>query len=165
MGILGNVGIDPLYVMAGQLVLIIILFVLLIFTNRKLKDLTKKYQQFMQGENGKSLEKLFSKRFREIDELKISDKKNIEDILAIKENLNSTFQKIGLVKYDAFSEMGGKLSFAIALLNKQNNGFVINAMHSSDGCYTYAKEIVNGESFIALGEEERKALDQALQSI
>ena len=66
------------------------------------------------------------------------------------------------MKYDAFNEMGGKLSFALVLLDKENNGFVMNAMHSREGCYTYIKEIINGESFIALGNEEQEALDKAL---
>ena len=58
--------------------------------------------------------------------------------------------------------MGGKLSFALALLDKNNNGFVLNAMHSREGCYTYIKEIVNGESYIVLAEEEKNALNIAL---
>ena len=74
------------------------------------------------------------------------------------------YEKTGIVKYDAFNEMGGKLSFALAMLDKSNNGYVINAMHSREGCYTYIKEIVKGESFITLGEEEKKALDQAVNS-
>ena len=58
--------------------------------------------------------------------------------------------------------MGGKLSFALALLNKENTGFVINAMHSREGCYTYIKEIIRGESYILLGEEEKEAVDKAI---
>ena len=58
--------------------------------------------------------------------------------------------------------MGGKLSFAMALLDKNNNGFIINSIHSREGCYTYIKEIVKGESYILLGEEERQALEKAI---
>ena len=76
----------------------------------------------------------------------------------------SVYKKVGIVKYDAFNEMGGKLSFALAMLDKSNNGYVINAIHSREGCYTYAKEIVRGESFITLGEEEKKALEKAVNS-
>ena len=86
---------------------------------------------------------------------------NIKDIY---EKMEYTFQKIGVVKYDAFHEMGGKLSFALAMLDKENNGFVMNAIHSSDGCYTYVKEIVKGESYVVLGEEEKEALRQAVNS-
>ena len=60
--------------------------------------------------------------------------------------------------------MGGMLSFSLALLNDQNNGFIINSVHSSDGCYSYTKEIKDGISEISLGEEEKKALDIALNS-
>lgn len=60
--------------------------------------------------------------------------------------------------------MGGKLSFALALLNKENTGFVINAMHSREGCYTYIKEIINGESYILLGNEEKQAVEQAINT-
>ena len=75
-----------------------------------------------------------------------------------------TFQKVGLVKYDAFNEMGGKLSFSLALLNQTNDGFVLNAVHSREGCYTYIKEIVDGNSIIVLAEEEQEALKMAMES-
>ncbi len=42
--------------------------------------------------------------------------------------------------------MGGKLSFSLALLSQTNDGFIINAMHSREGCYTYIKEIIDGNS-------------------
>ena len=58
--------------------------------------------------------------------------------------------------------MGGKLSFTLALLTKENNGFVLNAMHSREGCYTYIKEIINGNSLIILSEEEKEALEVAM---
>ena len=73
-----------------------------------------------------------------------------------------TFQKVGIVKYDAFHEMGGKLSFALCMLDKVNNGYIINVMHSNNGCFAYIKEIINGESFIELGDEEANALKQAV---
>lgn len=168
MDILEMYGIDPFYLAAGiaafLLLLIIVLFIILIATNKKLKKLKRNYEAFMQGENGKSLESYFLKRFEEIDGLKAADLKHEEEIHKIVENMKLTYQKLGVVKYNAFSEMGGKLSFAIAMLNQKNDGFILNAMHSSDGCYTYAKEVVNGESFIVLGEEEKQALDMALQA-
>lgn len=80
----------------------------------------------------------------------------------MQEQLFRAFQKVGIVKYDAFNEMGGKLSFALALLNKENTGFVLNAMHSREGCYIYIKEIIKGESYVLLGEEEREAVDKAV---
>ena len=69
---------------------------------------------------------------------------------------------MGLIKYDAFSQMGGQLSFSLALLDENNNGFIINSVHSTDGCYSYTKEIKNGECAIALGKEEEEALAIAM---
>ena len=77
------------------------------------------------------------------------------------DHLDNTYQKVGLVKYDAFNEMGGKLSFSLALLNRKT-WFYINAMHSREGCYTYIKEIIDGNSVIMLAEEEKEALEMAL---
>ena len=59
--------------------------------------------------------------------------------------MESTFQKVGIIKYDAFNQMGGKLSFSLALLNENDDGFILNSVHSSDGCYSYTKIIKNGK--------------------
>lgn len=69
---------------------------------------------------------------------------------------------MGIVKYDAFSQMGGQLSFCIALLDENDNGFIINSVHSTEGCYTYTKEIKNGECKITLGTEEAEAMAIAM---
>ena len=72
------------------------------------------------------------------------------------------FNKYGVEKYDAFDDVGGKLSFVLVLLTADNDGFLINSMHSTnEGCYTYTKEIVNGEAFVILSEEEQQALEEA----
>ena len=79
----------------------------------------------------------------------------------INDMLKDTYSKLAIVKYDAFKEMGGKLSFAFALLNEKNDGLIFNSMHNREGCYTYIKEIVNGESYILLSDEEKEVLEQA----
>ena len=61
---------------------------------------------------------------------------HMEEIRKLKEIQNVTLNKTAIVKYDAFKEMGGKLSFALAMLDQENNGFVMNAIHSREGCYT-----------------------------
>lgn len=157
-----NIYLDPLYLLIGFAVFDLLIFIIAIILMVKLGKLKKRYNVFMKGEDAKSLEKMILEKLDEIEKLKISDNKNKEDIKKINEILLSTFKKVGIVKYDAFNEMGGKLSFAVALLNEKNDGFIINAMHSREGCYTYIKEIINGESYIILGDEERKALNEAV---
>ena len=75
-----------------------------------------------------------------------------------------TYQKMGLIKYDAFQEMGGKLSFSLAMLDGRDNGYIINAMHTREGCYTYIKEIIDGNSIIVLSKEEQEALKIAMET-
>ena len=144
------------------LLLLITAFVLIILNNIKIRKMQDKYEEFMSGKDAKSLEEVILKRFKEVDTLIKENKKKTTQIEEINEILLTSFQKKGVVKYDAFHEMGGKLSFALVMLDKEDNGFVINSMHSREGCYTYIKEIIRGESYIPLGTEEKEALDKAL---
>lgn len=146
-------------IMAGVMLL---LFILLIVNMGKTKRIRKKYEAFMQGKNAESLEDTLVMRIQQVEELLEKERQNTEKIQLISDALKNTFQKIGMVKYDAFHEMGGKLSFSLALLDQKNDGFIINAMHSREGCYTYIKEILNGNSIIVLAEEEKEALELAM---
>jgi hypothetical protein len=119
----------------------------------------------MEGADGKSLEVQFEDKFRQLEDLKKESKEHADQIKKILENILITYQKIGIVKYDAFQEMGGKLSFVLAILNDENDGFLLNSMHSTrEGCYTYIKEIIKGESFVVLSSEEKLALEEAKKS-
>ena len=155
-------GIDSDYILLGLAGFVVILLIILLVNAVQIHKLKKKYKMFMDGKNAKTLEESIMSRMDQMDYLISSNKKNENDIQTIYKNLKSTFQKVGLVKYDAFQEMGGKLSFSLALLNETNDGFIINAMHSREGCYTYIKEIIEGNSVITLADEEKEALDMAM---
>ena len=78
----------------------------------------------MKGSDGQTLESAILTRFKEIDILKEESKYTSEKLNIACETLITAYQKIGIVKYDAFKEMGGKLSFSICLLDDVNNGFI-----------------------------------------
>lgn len=143
-------------------VLVLIMLILLIVQIRKAGKLKKRLDKFLMGKDGASLEKDIASLFEDNKFLKNSTEKNKKDIRTLYKKLESAYQKMGLVKYDAFSQMGGQLSFSLALLDENNNGFIINSVHSTDGCYSYTKEIKNGECSIALGNEEAEALAIAM---
>lgn len=143
-------------------VLVVVLFILVINANMKYNRLKFSYNSFMRGKDGRTLEDSIFERFEELDNLTEMTIKNRQAIRKINEEMMSNFQKVGIVKYDAFNEMGGKLSFAITLLDGNNSGYIINSMHSREGCYNYVKEIVKGESYIELSEEEAESLDNAI---
>lgn len=161
-GILGSLGIDPFYLFIVVFILQIALIVILIILNNKYKRLQKSYATFMKGRNGKNLEKSIFKKFEKLDEISELVKENEEKIKDIYKKMEGHYQKVGIIKYDAFHEMGGNLSFALTMLDQNNNGWIFNAMHSREGCYTYIKEIVKGESYIELSEEEQLCLEKAI---
>ena len=155
-------GFDSDYMIIGLAAVCMILLIMIIVNMTQISKLKKKYNKFMSGKNAKSLEDTLIKRLDQVDTLMEANKANEKSIKKLFADMKFTFQKIGLVKYDAYNQMGGNLSFCLCMLNERNSGFILNSVHSSDGCYTYTKEIKNGECEIALGEEERKALNMAI---
>ena len=155
-------GIESDYIILGLAAAVVILFILTIVNIVQMRKLKKGYKAFMSGKGGKNLENTLIERLNQIDTLIEANKENENSIKEIFKNMQLTYQKMGLIKYDASHEMGGKLSFSLAMLDKRDSGFIINAMHTREGCYTYIKEIVDGNSIIVLSEEEQKALNRAM---
>lgn len=143
-------------------VLVLILLILLIVQIAKTGKLKKRLDKFLLGKDGASLEQDIVSLFEDNKFLKSNTEKNKKDIRTLYKKMEKAYQKMGLIKYDAFSQMGGQLSFSLALLDENNNGFIINSVHSTDGCYSYTKEIKNGQCAIALGKEEAEALSIAM---
>lgn len=160
--ILGNLGLDPLYLIVLLFLIQILLFIMLISVNMKYNRLKTSYSSFMKGKDGKNLEESMLTRFSELDEIADITRKNQLDIQDITKKMRSHYQKIGIVKYDAFHEMGGNLSFALTMLDENDSGWILNAMHSREGCYTYIKEVIKGQSYIELAEEESESLERAI---
>ena len=154
-----KVGIDLGVVVLLLIVLIIVMMIMTVSMSLRLSRLNQKYRSFMKGKDAQSLEKLFHQRFKEIDKLNKQNELTKTDLKKIQ---GMTLNKYGIVKYDAFDDVGGKMSFALAMLDKENTGFILNAIHSRDNCFLYLKEIVKGESYIMLSAEEIDALRQAI---
>lgn len=159
---MGLDGLDIGYLFIAIFVIILILIIMLAVQIRKCSQLKKRLDKFVLGKDGKSLEKDIIGLYEDNTFLKKSVEKNKKDIRTLYKNMEKTFQKIGIVKYDAFKQMGGQLSFSLALLDENNDGFVLNSVHSTEGCYTYTKEIRGGACEISLGEEEQEALSIAM---
>lgn len=161
-GIFESMGIDPGIILIILMILIMILIVSLVSSNMRLSRLERKYKMFMKGSDAQTLEKVFTRKFAQIDRLYEAKEDHEHDINFIKKSFDLIFSKYGVEKYDAFDDVGGKLSFALALLDKDNSGLILNAVHSRDNCFLYLKEIVKGESYVMLTQEEVEALRKAV---
>lgn len=163
LNMIGLGSVDIGYLLLALLIINVILIIMIIVAFLQINKFTKKYKKFMQGKNASSLEKDIMSLYEDNTFIKANVEKNKKDIAELFEKHKTTFQKMGLVKYDAFKEMGGKLSFTLALLDENNNGVLLNSVHSSDGCYSYTKRIKNGDSAITLSNEEKVAVERAMQ--
>lgn len=151
------------YLVIALAVAVVILFVLCIVLFTKFNGQKKKYDFFMGAnrrpshnlemkiqeyyETSKSIEEKYSKLLDMVTDMDKTDKTKI--------------QKIGLIRYNPFDEMGGNLCFALALLDGYDNGVVLNGIHSRTGSFTYAKPIEMGVSTYMLSEEEIRAVEMA----
>ena len=140
----------------------VLLLILAIITMTKLRRLDRKYDYFMRGKDAETLEDIIMDEIDELRDLRAEDRSNKDSIRTLNRNFRASFQKYGIVKYNAFKGMGGNLSFALAVLDYTNSGFVMNCVHSREGCYLYIKEVDMGQTDIVLGNEEQEALEQAL---
>jgi len=125
--------------------------------------LKRRMDAFLRGRDAKSLEEILVRVMDDNQKVKIQLKNNVNEIVRINENLLSAYRKIGIVKYNAFPGMAGKVSSSVCLLNNEDNGLIISSIHGQDGCYTYVREIMNGKSVSALTKEDEEALKIALQ--
>lgn len=159
---IGLSGLDMGIVILVMIILLIATLVITIINMRSIKNFQRKYYKFFKGKNAKSLETEIYRMFEENRHMQSEIKENRSDITNINRRMVNTIQKMGMVKYDAYNEMGGKLSFSLALLDEKNDGIVLNSVHSSEGFYSYIKKIEGGNSKIELSKEEKQALSKAL---
>ena len=126
-GILDSWGVDPFYLFVVMFIIQIVMIVLYVMLNTKYRRLQKSYVTFMRGKNGKNLEKSIFGKFDELDEIAELVRANEKEVKEISEKMKTHYQKVGIVKYDAFHEMGGELSFALTMLD-ENNKFNLPAL-------------------------------------
>ena len=160
-GIFEKIGIDSGIVIIAILVAMLVLILIVLVLVARVRDISNKYTNFMRGEDGKSLERSVERRFQEVGTVVRSQAAQSSRMQFIEAIQNRSLTRYGIVKYDAFDDVGGKLSFALAMLDRNDTGFVLNAIHSKENCYLYLKEVVKGESYIMLSHEEIEALRAA----
>lgn len=157
-----NLPIDPMALIVGFSILSVALLIVVIICIVKLNKLYRRYDMFMRGKDAETLEDTIMDIMDEMEELQEKDRVSRDAMKQLSKQIKSSLQKFGYVKYNAFKGMGGNLSFVIAMLDNNNSGFVLDVVHSREGCYIYLKEVEEGATEVLLGGEEQEALEQAL---
>ena len=146
----------------ATIVLVIALLVYCVILHIRLESLKKKYDFFMQGDNGASLERKLSVEVSEIRDAAKGLETMMTEQAAIRNIQSNTIQKIGFVKYNAFENIGNDLSFALTLLDGNNNGICISSIYGRNESRIFSKPIVKGKSLVSLSQEELESLNEAL---
>ena len=146
----------------ATIVLVIAVLVYCVILHIRLGSLKKKYDFFMQGDNGASLERKLSVEVSEIRDAAKGLESLLTEQAAIRNTQSNTIQKIGFIKYNAFENIGNDLSFALTLLDGNNNGICISSIYGRSESRIFSKPIEKGKSLVSLSQEELESLNEAL---
>lgn len=140
-----------------------IVFIWVAMVQFQIYKANKEKRQLLKEAKGKDLETLLSKYLQDVSLAKERIKEITEILETTKKTANKSLHKIALIRFNPFKDTGGNQSFVIALLDTDNNGFVISSLHGREGTRVYAKPVASGESSYSLSDEEKQALKKALE--
>lgn len=154
------------YIVLSMAVIILLFLIFLIILSLKLSKLKKRYERFTGGEeiHSENLENMLYEYNENVKKSNETYGKVLSMIQEIDDEMKWCTQKIGVIRYNPFDEMGGNLCYAVAILDGKDNGVVLNGIHSRNGTFTYAKPIERGVSPYVLTEEELQALEKAKEN-
>ena len=150
------------------IILCVVMFILLIgflIIIIKLSNINKRYNEFIKKiGNGKNIEEDLENYIYRVERTEKQNAEILFDIDNLKNSLKICVQKIGIVRYNAYKDTGSDLSFALALLDENNDGVVLNGIYSREMSNIYAKPVNSGKSSYTLSEEEQQAIEQAIKN-
>lgn len=151
-----------LLIIVGVNVLLLILYVANCI---KLGKIRKNYNKFIKKlGNGTNIEEVLKDYIEKVEDVEKKGQELNAFCKKLDQDLTKCIQKVGIVRYSAFKDTGSDLSFALALLDENNDGIVLNGIYSREMSNIYAKPIKNGESTYTISEEEREAINKAVET-
>lgn len=150
-----------LLIMLSIIVLLLIGFIIMLV---RFSSLNRKYNNFMRKlGSSNSLEEDLQIYMSRVEKVEKQNAKTAKHVKNIEDNLTKCIQKVGMVRYSAFKDTGSDLSFALALLDENDNGVVLNGIYSREMSNIYAKPVKKGQSTYTISEEEAQAIEKAIQ--
>jgi len=143
-------------------ILLVLLIILSVVTLVKLSRTKKRYKMLVNGATGEDLENIIADNIAQMNELVVKNNKIDEDYAVMRQLFEKSLQKFSVYRFSAFHDMGGDMSYAVALLDHNNNGVIFSSIFGRQESCTYVKPIENGVSKYPLSEEENKVLQEAM---
>jgi hypothetical protein len=150
-------------IIIGMAVAFFVLLILYIIEQFRMNRITEKYNALVKDVDGVNLEQLILETLKEVDEIKLDCDKLEKQYLELDSRLRFSIQRVGVVRYNAFADLGSELSYSIALLDDELNGLILTSIYGRENSTSYAKPIVKGKSKYALSVEEMQAIDRAIR--
>lgn len=151
------------YVLLAMTIMILLALLIFININMKMARMNRRYRKMMQGMEGVNIERLLMEHIEEVRQAVTK----VEQLSSSCEKLTRTskecIQKVGIVRFNAFDDTGSDLSYAVALLDGNNNGVIFSSIFGRNESRSYAKPVIAGQSSYFLTDEEKQALAQAIQ--
>ena len=150
------------YLLIGMLIIVVLLFILIFVLINSINKLESKYRRLMRGTNGKNLEEMLMEKLDSIDDIKEIADNTLNEYNKLESKIKDCVQKVAIMRYKAFENVGSDLSFSIAMLDEHNDGIILTGIYGREESTTYAKPIDKGISRYDLSEEELCVLNEAV---
>ncbi len=160
--ILGKLPIDQ--VLFIQTLIIAVLLFLAIINSIRISKLKNTIKRVTHNQDGMSIETIIHQYYGDIDVVKKNQNELMKEQKEVINILRNCFSKAGMVRFNPFDQVGGDQSFAIALLDRENSGIVISSLYGRNQSRFYGKPIENGKSTYSLSDEEKEAIQRAIES-
>lgn len=160
--IINNIGLYIPYIVIALAVIILLQFILIIVLFKSVGKVENKYRRMMRGANNKNLEELVVSYLDKIDEANDNSQKALEHGISLEHRMEKCVQKVSMIRYKAFEDVGSDLSFSIAILDENNDGIILTGIYGRNESTTYAKPVDKGISRYDLSEEEITILNEAI---
>lgn len=143
-------------------IVILVLLAWSVFLQVRLEKTRKRIKIFFEGRKTKDLEEVIAEQLKRTKRAESDIEKLFKWNKDLQKIADISIQKVGVIRFNPFKDTGGDQSFAIALLDKDNNGLVISSLYSREGTRIYTKPVEKGESSYHLSEEEKQAIQKAI---
>lgn len=150
------------YILGAMTIVILLLFILIIILFKSINKVENRYRKLMRGTSSKNLEELIINHLDDIEKSNQKSQEALERCDEIRNNMRECIQKVAIMRYKAFEDVGSDLSFSIAILDENNDGVMLTGIYGRQESTTYAKPIDNGISRYDLSEEEACVLNEAI---
>jgi hypothetical protein len=144
------------------MLLILILLILVVYTMVRLSSMRARYREMMRGSQSDDLEGMLLQHISAVEKVAATNARILEENELIRQFLRKTLVRTAMVRFRAFEDMGGDLSYAVAMLDADNNGVIFSSIFARADSRSYIKPIKGGSSEYALTDEEKGVLREAM---